>query len=260
MTVVDLAAELVPTAQSPVDRAYHYISGLIDLKIVAHGELLPKADVLAKRIGVNRDAVLDAFRQLQAHGLVRVGLGRAGVRVAEQVGASRDARIAWVWEHRETIAEMATLRSILEPGVIRLVAERGLSRRVLASARREHTRLVDGLPSQQRQAADAEFHRLLMSGIEAKTIERLSLLVRRWVVPAFDLIAWPPNRTEQNHAEHQALLEAIEARDPGTAEDLMHRHVAASTHLIHDFLASLDTPRDTPTTAEANRLARHRQP
>src|SRR5690242_10117930 len=90
MQDVDFAAQLLPFEQGPVDRAYDYIATMIDLKQVPQGGLLPKAEVLAKTIGVNRDAVLSAFNLLRAHGLVRVGVGRAGVRVAEPVGASHD--------------------------------------------------------------------------------------------------------------------------------------------------------------------------
>ncbi len=242
MREVDFAAEVMPALQTPADRAYHYISGMIDLKQVRHGELLPKADDLAKRIGVNRNAVLEALSLLQKHGLVHVGVGRAGVRVAEQVGVNREARIAWVAEHREIIHQMTTFRSILEPGIMRLVAERGLSDELHAAAQRQNELYRDARTGQERQAADAEFHRLLVSSLESRIIERHSLLVRRWVAPAFDLIPWPPGRVVDSHTEHESLLRAIEAGAPEAAERECRTHITASADLIHSLLDTMDAP------------------
>lgn len=239
MRDIDFAAEILSEVQSPVDRAYRYISGLIDLKQVAHGELLPRADVLAKRIGVSRDAVLGALNLLQQHGLVQVGIGRAGVRVAELVGESRDARILWLCEHREVIADMATLRSLVEPGLMRLVAERGLSEPLMAEAQHHHESMCQKAPGSE-EAADAGFHRALIAGVGSERIERLSLLARRWVSPAFDLIPWAPNRGAQSNREHAELLEAIATRNPQRAEEIARQHLAASTSRIHQFLENLD--------------------
>jgi DNA-binding FadR family transcriptional regulator len=88
-------------------------------------------------------------------------------------------------------------------------------------------------------AADTEFHRLLASAIEGPVIERLTLLVRRWVAPALDLIVWPPNRREVSNREHEALLTALEARDPDAAEQAVRAHIDATTQRTHQMLADL---------------------
>jgi GntR family transcriptional regulator, sialic acid-inducible nan operon repressor len=240
MTDVDFAADLVPATHSPVDRAYQYIASLIDLKRVPHGGLLPRAELLAREIGVSRPSVLTALGLLEKQGLVRVGTGRAGVRVAELTGASRDARVAWLFEHRRVIDEMAILRTIVEPGVIRLVAERGLSNGLKAQARELHQEMCGPVDHQGYLAADTEFHRLLVSACGATSVERLSLLIRRWVAPALDLIVWPPNRRNASNTEHEQLLAAIEAHDPDAAEQSIRHHIDASTNSIHQLLTSMD--------------------
>jgi DNA-binding FadR family transcriptional regulator len=239
MSDVDFAAEIVSSSQGPVDRAYHYIAALIDLKQVPHGGLLPRAELLAREIGVSRPSVLTALGLLEKQGLVRVGVGRAGVRVAESVGASRDARVGWVADHRDVIAQMATLRAIVEPGVMRLVAERGLTRAQKKRARELHAEMCGGVDHQGYLAADTEFHRLLSTAIEGPVIERLSLLIRRWVAPALDLIPWPPNRREVSNTEHEALLSALEAKDPDAAEQAVRVHISATTARTHQMLADL---------------------
>lgn len=240
MPEVDFAAELLPTPQRPVERAYHYIATLIDLKRVPHGGLLPRAELLAREIGVSRPSVLAALSLLEKQGLVRVGTGRAGVRVAELVGASRDARIAWLYEHRRPIDEMATLRTIVEPGVMRLVAERGLSQTVRSRVQELHQEMCGPVDHQGYLAADTEFHRLLASACGAPSIERLGLLIRRWVAPALDLIVWPPNRRHASNTEHEQLLVTVEANDPDAAEQAIRYHIGASTNSIHQLLASMD--------------------
>jgi GntR family transcriptional regulator, sialic acid-inducible nan operon repressor len=240
MAEVDFAADLLPATHSPVDRAYQYIASLIDLKRVPHGGLLPRAELLAKEIGVSRPSVLTALGLLEKQGLVRVGTGRAGVRVAELVGASRDARVAWLFEHRRVIDEMATLRVIVEPGVMRLVAEGGVSKSLRSRAHELQEEMCGPVDHQGYLAADTEFHRLLVSACGAPSIERLSLLIRRWVAPALDLIVWPPNRRNASNTEHEQLLAAIEAQDQDAAEQAIRLHIDASTKSIHQLLASME--------------------
>lgn len=248
---VDFAAEIVPSAQGPVDRAYHYIAGLIDLKQVPDGGLLPTAEVIAKTLGLSRPTVLNAFSLLQAQGFVRVGTGRAGIRVAEPVGTGYDARMEWAWRHRDVIAQMAKLRKMVEPGVMRTAAEHGLS----TEAHAEADRLLEVMSSDVDRygylAADTRFHALLASASQSPVIERLALLIRRWTQPMFDLITFPPDRREQSHTEHIDLLAAIKARDPEQAEAATHRHIAASAGLIRDLLDDLEDLHPTTRRREA---------
>ena len=245
MDDVDFAAQLLPAVQTPVDRAYDYIAGLIDLKQVPHGSLLPTAGELAKTIGVNRDAVLSALQLLQAQGLVRIGIGRAGVRVAEPLGANYDARVEWVWENRETIAQMVALRAIVDPGVLRLTAENGLTATQQKRARDLHEEMRGPVHHQEYLAADTEFHRLLAEASGKPVIVRLSLLVRRWVAPALDLIPRPAHRRGGSNDEHEELLTAIEAGDADRAEDVGRRHILATMERIRELLDGMEADNQT---------------
>ena len=241
MQDVDLAAELLSGQHSAIDRAYQYIAAMIDLKQVPQGGTLPRAELLAERIGVSRPSVLAALNLLQAQGLVNVGPGRAGVRVSEQVGAGRDARVQWVYDHRDTIRQMAYLRTLVDPGLARLTAERGLSAELDEDVRRLHLDMCGPiLHTQGYMASDTEFHRLLAECGGAPVLVRLSLLTRRWVAAAFDLLPWPPHSRERSNAEHDAILAAVEARDPEAAEEATRKHIAVTTAPLFALLDSME--------------------
>ncbi len=235
MEQVDLAAEVLTGRQSAIDRAYQYIAALIDLKQVPQGGTLPRAELLAERAGVSRPSVLAALNLLQAQGLVNVGPGRAGVRVSEPVGAGRDARVRWVYEHRDIIRQMALLRSMVDPGIARLTAERGLKGDVADEVNRHHDDMCGPiLHTGGYMATDTEFHRLLAESSDAPVLVRLSLLTRRWVAGAFDLLPWPPHSRERSNEQHTAILSAIEARDPDRAEEATRQHLDVTTpHLLN---------------------------
>lgn len=250
MREVDLAAEVLSGQQSAIDRAYEYVAAIIDLKQVPEGGMLPRAEVLAGRAGVSRPSVLAALNLLKAQGLINVGPGRAGVRVSESVGAGRDARVRWVYDHRDIIRQMALLRTMVDPGVARLAAEHGLREEFKEDVHRLHHDMCGPiLHTDGYMASDTEFHRLLAECSDAPVLIRLSLLTRRWVAVAFDLFPWPPHSRESSNAEHSAILAAVEAGDPDAAEKATREHLAVATPALLTLISNMEM-RSKPQPSE----------
>ncbi|HVL81265.1 MAG TPA: FCD domain-containing protein [Actinomycetota bacterium] len=230
--------------QSAVDQARTYIEALIDLRRVKPGDRLPSAAAFADEVGVSRPAVLQALKILEAQGRVIVRPGRGGTWVAEHEPENLDTRLVRAWEHRDTILQMAVLREILEPGVVRLVAERGMSA--------EHTRAAEDLLAQMEacepydvegyRGRDNEFHLLLARATGLKLIESVTMLCRAQVAAAFDVMEVPEDRRTRSDAEHREIVKAIKDGDADVAAEVVRRHVGETTILLQEQLSGPQHP------------------
>lgn len=227
--------------RAAVDRAHHHITRLIDLKEYKPGDRLPRAAKLAEDIGVSRPVVLEALSILQSNGRISVGPGAAGSRVLGPHGPHEPARLAWLSENADTIRQMAVLREIVEPGIARLLAERGMPKPIL---RRAHVllRRWDETPAEARQellTLDTEFHGLLARATSMQKLQDISNTCRTWVAPAFDMVEWKGDRPTVVNVEHADIIRAIEARDADAAWTAARRHLQASTGPIEALMKRL---------------------
>lgn len=235
-----------PSGRSAVDAARDHIARLLDQQVVHPGETLPSAKELAAQIGVSRPVVLEALHQLENQGWVRVQKGRSGIRALSTNEMDRDLRRQWITRHQSTIGQMAKLREVLEPAVIRFVTGIGVPDKDLAKARSLVQRTTDEratMSQQEARSLDTEFHLLLVRSCDLPILYELESVMRQWVAPAFEFLDWSPNRWAESDAEHMLILGAIENQDPDAASEAAEQHISKSTSLINDLLATADGPR-----------------
>ena len=87
------------------------------------GDKLPAEMQLCQTLGVGRGTVREAFRLLQAKGLVEIKPGR-GAFVANQSSESGMAAIDWLVENERELRDSIEIRTALEPMAARCMAER----------------------------------------------------------------------------------------------------------------------------------------
>ncbi len=217
------------------DHARRQIATLIDLKRFKPGTRLPAAAILSEELGINRPAVLSALRVLESEGRVSRRDGGRSFFV-ELNGSALKARKEWVLQHRHAILQMSYLREVVESGIARLVATKGISPRLLRDCKKLMAAWDSTEDRQEMLALDTDFHRFLATASKMPLMADLALIARKWVAPAFDVIAWPDGRKRSSHQEHMEILKAIEEGDGEAAAQAAIRHVRASTVLIESML------------------------
>ena len=224
-----------------VTHAYERLVHLIELRQPSSSRRLPTAAALSKEIGVSRPVVLEALRQLAAEGRVAVGQGAGGIWVLSGQHEGRKKRQKWARENAATIAAMAVLRRILEPGIARYVAERGMTERHLLEAKSliAQMRAAPTADREQLVSLDSQFHLLIGRATRLQILRDQLDQCRAWVAPMFEFVNWPDGREDQSNNDHAALLDAIEAGDGDEAEAVMVRHVALSVELVHTALRDI---------------------
>jgi len=176
------------------------------------GQTLRELDV-ARRLGVSKTPVREAFRELERTGLV-VSAPHRGVMV---IGRSLEA-----------MGEMLEVRLALEPFAARLAAERITDEQVQA---------LRGLLEDMRKAAaagdvtaarevdDGAFHRKIFELSGNARLERLLLDALEYVGTVDTGACAGPGAVDHDDEDHLTVGEAIVRRDPRAAEEHMRRHI-----------------------------------
>jgi DNA-binding GntR family transcriptional regulator len=220
------------TTESPVE----VIRSAILTGRYAPGERLKEVEV-AEQTGTSRTPVREAFRILEAEGLIEVLPGRgATVRVY----GAQDLEI------------LHEIRSVLE-GKVAKYAVLHISSSHLTALDASCDRL-EALPAGAVAACDEEnrfFHGLIFDVVGN---DRLTYIARRQLeVPLhYKQGYWDSERVKQSSvAAHREVCAALRTRDADAAEDAMRRHVlAVGTEMTRDSGTS-DFASVTPNPSNA---------
>jgi GntR family transcriptional regulator, rspAB operon transcriptional repressor len=175
------------------------------------GEILRKPDI-CEALNVSRSPVADAVARLQAEGLVDV-IPQAGTFVARF--------------SMQEIREGAFLREAIEVAAIERVATR-ITDDQLQLLRRNLTvqaALVADTDIAGFYDTDAAMHELLLSFTGFPKLALVSETAWLHVNRARQLILPVPGRIQATLVEHQAILAALEARDPAAARQAVQNHL-----------------------------------
>ena len=207
-------------ADSVVDLAYERIRAMIDSGEIPPGARLGQVE-LAEQLGISRTPVREALRRLTGEGLAEF-LPNRGFRAASP--------------SIDDVLRRLEVRSLVEPGIARLAAERrtdaDLAQLAAAIAAEEAatTRIAahDASRAFHLAIATATGNRELAGVLEAMWIVEIG---RRLLAARATSAQW--KRTDV--AEHRAIAAAIEARHGDRAAALMAAHIGeALQHWEHE--------------------------
>lgn len=206
-----VAFQQLTRPDSLTDQAYESIRRAILNHELEPGDRLSVPD-LARRLGVSRSPVREAIVRLEREGLARFVANR-GAEVA--LSDSRD------------VVELLEVREALEGYIARLAAVR-LTDTDLSSLREllsQHRLMVTAADLDGHVATDLEFHRRVREGCGNRRLIELHETLHAQIRVALYSTASKPGNPQLAVEEHEALFDALEARDPVLAEQKAREHV-----------------------------------
>ncbi|MGM7668020.1 FadR/GntR family transcriptional regulator [Microbacterium sp. A93] len=234
--VADITAALgsLPSG-SPVSEVARRLMDLFTSGSVASGARLPPERQLAATLGVGRSAVREALAALEILGIVDVRPG-SGTYLRGAASELLPQTLRWgllIGERRT--AQLLELREGLEIYVARLAATRAddaiLERMAQIVERMRAT--VTELAAFAR--ADLDFHHALAEAAGNETLTDQVHVVRSLLQVYADRAVHDREHAERAVAEHEAVLEAVRAKDADGAASAMAVHMAtASARLLAD--------------------------
>jgi DNA-binding GntR family transcriptional regulator len=220
------------------ERAYGAIYTAIIDGTFAPGDRLRIEDLSAS-LHISPTPIREALNRLEAAGL------------AEHV-PHRGSRVTMV--SAEEFQQLYELRCILEP-LAAAKAAKTFTKEETSAARTHLERLTSCVQENEvPEAWDAHtaFHFTLYRAAKSRWLERLIVPLwdscRRYRMQRSNLLASPL----QNRAEHENILAACIARDPGTAWLEMYNHTARNANVIakQNFGEEFFTPKDESPSEE----------
>ena len=222
------------------DSIIRQIEKLILRGILRPGERLPSERELAERLDVSRPSLRAALSELQEQGLLTAKAG-SGVYVADVLGSAfSDALIDLFAKHDEAVFDYLDFRTDLEA----LAAERAarfasdsdisVIRTIQDKMNAAHT----AGDFHKEAALDAQFHIAILEAshnvVLLHMMRSMFDLLKRGVFYNRRIIFKQTSATTDILEQHQAILSAIEARDPVGARDAVQAHMSYVRQALSD--------------------------
>jgi len=210
-------------------RIVHSIGRRIVSGEIAPGERLP---TLA-RAGAGRGVVREAIKVLAAKGLV-VSRPKTGTRVRPSESWNLLDPDVLMWRQAGLprgafLANLTDLRLIIEPGAAELAARRATPPHLesLRIALRDMRNALELAPPDHEayNEADIRFHRAILGACDNELLEQIGAIVNTALLLAFNAAIRVPGLARASLPRHQAILDAIQRRQPNRARAAMRRLV-----------------------------------
>ncbi|HSB81186.1 MAG TPA: FadR/GntR family transcriptional regulator [Candidatus Methylomirabilis sp.] len=196
------------------------------------GDRLPSERELAHTFHVGRSTVREAIRSMESLGLIDVRAGEGTFLAGPKAERTHDPLSANLFQAWGTHFKLFEVRSVLEPALAGLAARRATSeqieamRGILADQEREILRGESG------KKEDTVFHHLIAEATGNEILHRIADSLMSLLGQTRETSLQRGGRPLRSYKQHQAILEAIEARNPAAAERRMREHIRSVERLI----------------------------
>lgn len=192
------------------------------------GDRLPPERELIVSLGMSRNTLRRALEALERDGAIWRHVGK-GTFVAAYGGSAGTGTLADL-SQRVTPVQLMRARAALEPAIAREAAINA-SDEAVTRIKVSKDRAADAQNWDDYEAQDDHFHRAIAEATD--NVLLLALFdqlnqVRRAV--AWNTVVRSSDRPDRDHssfAEHNEIVAAIAARDPGAAHSAMRKHVGS---------------------------------
>ena len=185
-------------------------------KAITSGRLKPgeklKEVEISKTLGVSRSPVREAFRILQVEGLVDI-VPRKGVYVHQIT--------------RKDVEDIYQLREMIEVFAGRLSAE-NMTDEDIAELKKLWSKMKSLAKKEELNRylmASSDFHNKLIACSRNKRLEAIYYGLRNSINSLRYIVHRTNERMDSSIREHQAIIEALKARDKDLVEKLSREHV-----------------------------------
>lgn len=197
---------------------------IITGKIVSGKRLVEST--LAAQMGVSRTPVREALQRLVSEGTL-YAIPRAGYIVGDMT--ERD------------VVDLFMARAAVERLVARFAAERirSESLRLLERNLREMDKMLQGPPTGRIVDLDVEFHQMLSSIAQSKTLHELNELLIKRTLRFRVYCLRVPDVARVTRDGHAKIVDALKAGDPNRAEEAIICHLDETQKTVSDYVGKL---------------------
>lgn len=230
------------------------IQDLIGKKRLKPGDRLPAERELAHILHVSRPSVREAFKSLQAQGVVDVRHGQ-GVYVAEP-HAAVSLRAA-VIQREIGVEELFAMREVLELPAVQWAAQRrdpdGLEQVTQTfTALDEYSRSGE-IDVDHLRTLDTAFHLSIVSAAGNQFLQQTTIVLHEILASGMETTLRAPGRVEKSRLDHQMIYQAIIAGDADAARRAAQTHIDGAREAARSSISDAESlpAAERPATAES---------
>ncbi|PUA17669.1 FadR/GntR family transcriptional regulator [Glaciimonas sp. PCH181] len=196
------------------------------------GQALPGQRVLAKELGVGRQAIREAISALEGLGYLTVEAGRGMFVVEPEASGSR-----WRFASQYTIEDVYAVRTALESLSVQLIAVKVPLAKIncLDTLVNQLEAAVDDSDLPAMIKADSQFHRKLaeLSGnpLLLEILDTFNMVMTESKNIAF--LDTPETNHRSVVAEHRSIVVSLKAKDPEAASRDIKAHILNAQKRAH---------------------------
>jgi GntR family transcriptional repressor for pyruvate dehydrogenase complex len=191
------------------------------------GQKLPTEKEWCENLSVGRGTVREAFRILEARGLVEIKPGRGAFLVSKKE-LGQEELAEWFLKNEVELKDYIEVRSAVEPLCARLIARRA-SDSELEQLERVHQRFIRAVEEEDIAGMakyDERFHKHIVECSRNKMLificKKIDECIRDFRLKTFQV----PQNARNAIKAHQDIVDAIKARDEEVAELYAKRHIS----------------------------------
>ena len=228
--MVDRNKERKPFEIVPIKRVDIYESVLAQLNaLITEGEMkpgdrLPPERELVEKLGVSRVSVREALRALESMGKIEIRRNAGSFVMNPNGSAFANQLKATHPVDRAFLDYLVDVRAAVEHKMVELVAKRADADLSAVRAVLERTEAELG-ESVEQGSLDLRFEAALAREVGNPLLAEMQRSVHQLWVEAWSVCRITPGDWRRFHAEHLAILDALEMGDGEAARRLMTEHV-----------------------------------
>lgn len=195
-----------------------------ELKI---GDQLPAEKDFAKHFGVSKSSLREAYRVLEAYGLLEIRQGMSGGAFIKKVDLAtvKDGLVNYLFFQNPGIREYTQIRTFIEPQVVKICAEKITDNDIeyLENNILEMEQEPDGETFMS--DLDAAFHKKLGDIAQNKIISLIVESVQTALINIKRIVHTDDLFLKMVCDDHKKIVAALRARDPEKAAQAMTDHI-----------------------------------
>jgi GntR family transcriptional repressor for pyruvate dehydrogenase complex len=220
------------------DTVVNQIISLIDDGKLKPGNYLPSERELMSKFQVARASVREALRILEFQGIIEVQSGKGAFIVDDVKSANEEVVRRWFKVHASEDLELLEVCEALECRAARLAAMNPSQELIeeIQATLNEAEVLTGQEDIPKLVYLDRKFHRLVKDASGNHLLSQLIDMTNETLPGPRQSLFYINDRAKMSWGQHRAILNAIIAHDPVTADQTMEEHIASVRTAIVDLI------------------------
>jgi GntR family transcriptional repressor for pyruvate dehydrogenase complex len=195
-----------------------------ELKI---GEQLPSEKDFANHFGVSKSSLREAYRVLEAYGLLEIRQGMSGGAFIKKVDLStvKDSLVNFFFFQNPGLREYTEIRTFIEPQVVKICAEKITAKEI--EFLENNILAMEQEPDGKNFISDLDiaFHKKLVDITGNKIISLVVETIQTALINIKRIVHTDDNFLKMVCDDHKKIVAALKAHDPEAASKAMLYHI-----------------------------------